>query len=90
MQGYYNTIPMYGIGGLIAKIAKAAGAKNIQRQANFVGKKNNKELFDLLSKLSKAEASGTKLEEEELKKLVRLAQDYRRKNVHYNAKIEVQ
>lgn len=86
MQGYYNTIPMYGIGGLIAKIVKAVGSKNIQRQANLIGKKNNKELFNLLSKLSKSEASGTKLEEKELKKLVRLAQDYRRKNVHYNAR----
>lgn len=86
MQGYYNTIPMYNIGGLIAKIAKAAGASKIQKYANLVGKKNNKELFDMLSKLSKAEASGTKLKEDEVKKLVKLAQDYRRKNINYNTR----
>ena len=30
MQDYYNTIPAFGVGGLIAKIAKAAGRAKIR------------------------------------------------------------
>jgi hypothetical protein len=29
MQDYYNTIPAFGVGGLIAKIAKVAGRAKI-------------------------------------------------------------
>lgn len=82
MQDYYNTIPMYGIGGLIAKIAKAAGRAKIQGHANLLSKEQP-ELSKLLSKLAKSQKGGPKLSDKEAEKLATLAQDYRRSNIHY-------
>lgn len=82
MQDYYNTIPAFGVGGLIAKIAKAAGRANIQGHANLLSKEQP-ELSKLLSKLAKSQKGGPKLSEEEAKKLTTLAQNYRRSNIHY-------
>ncbi len=83
-QALMYNIPIFNIGGILAKIAKSA--KNIQGQANLVGKTKNPELFNLLSKLAKSQKGGTKLTEKESKKLVTLVQNYRRKNVHYQAR----
>ncbi len=83
-QALMYNIPIFNIGGILAKIAKSA--KNIQGQANLVGKTKNPELFNLLSKLAKSQKGGTKLTEEESRKLVTLVQNYRRKNVHYQAR----
>ena len=82
MQDYYNTIPAFGVGGLIAKIAKAAGRAKIQGHANLLSKVQP-ELSKLLSKLAKSQSGGPKLSEEEAKKLTTLAQNYRRSNIHY-------
>lgn len=82
MQDYYNTIPAFGVGGLIAKIAKAAGRAKIQGHANLLSKAQP-ELSKLLSKLAKSQSGGPKLSEEEAKKLTTLAQNYRRSNIHY-------
>lgn len=82
MQDYYNTIPAFGIGGLIAKIAKAAGRAKIQGHANLLSKEQP-ELSKLLSKLAKSQQGGPKLSDEEAKKLATLAQNYRRSNIHY-------
>lgn len=82
MQDYYNTIPAFGIGGLIAKIAKAAGRAKIQGNANLLSKTQS-ELSELLSKLAKSQQGGPKLSDEEAKKLATLAQNYRRSNIHY-------
>ena len=82
MQDYYNTIPAFGIGGLIAKIAKAAGRAKIQGHANLLSKAQP-ELSKLLSKLAKSQQGGPKLSDEEAKKLATLAQNYRRSNIHY-------
>ena len=82
MQDYYNTIPAFGIGGLIAKIAKAAGRAKIQGNANLLSKVQP-ELSKLLSKLAKSQQGGPKLSDEEAKKLATLAQNYRRSNIHY-------
>ena len=82
MQDYYNTIPAFGIGGLIAKIAKAAGRAKIQGNANLLSKAQP-ELSKLLSKLAKSQQGGPKLSDEEAKKLATLAQNYRRSNIHY-------
>lgn len=82
MQDYYNTIPAFGVGGLIAKIAKAAGRAKIQGHANLLSKAQP-ELSKLLSKLAKSQNGGPKLSEEEAKRLATLAQDYRRSNIHY-------
>ena len=82
MQDYYNTIPAFGVGGLIAKIAKAAGRAKIQGNANLLSKAQP-ELSKLLSKLAKSQQGGPKLSDEEAKKLATLAQNYRRSNIHY-------
>ena len=82
MQDYYNTIPAFGVGGLIAKIAKAAGRAKIQGHANFLHKEWP-ELSKLLSKLAKSQQGGPKLSDKEAEKLATLAQDYRRSNIHY-------
>ena len=82
MQDYYNTIPAFGIGGLIAKIAKAAGRAKIQGNANLLSKAQP-ELSKLLSKLAKSQQGGPKLSDEEAKKLATLAQNYRKSNIHY-------
>lgn len=82
MQDYYNTIPAFGVGGLIAKIAKVAGRAKIQGHANLLSKVQP-ELSKLLSKLAKSQSGGPKLSEEEAKKLTTLAQNYRRSNIHY-------
>lgn len=82
MQDYYNTIPAFGIGGLIAKIAKAAGRAKIQGHANLLSKVQP-ELSKLLSKLAKSQQGGPKLSDEEAKKLATLAQNYRKSNIHY-------
>lgn len=82
MQDYYNTIPAFGIGGLIAKIAKAAGRAKIQGHANLLSKAQP-ELSKLLSKLAKSQQGGPKLSDEEAKKLATLAQNYRKSNIHY-------
>ena len=82
MQDYYNTIPAFGVGGLIAKIAKAAGRAKIQGNANLLSKVQP-ELSKLLSKLAKSQQGGPKLSDEEAKKLATLAQNYRRSNIHY-------
>ena len=82
MQDYYNTIPAFGVGGLIAKIAKAAGRAKIQGHANLLSKEQP-ELSKLLSKLAKSQQGGPKLSDEEAKKLATLAQNYRRSNIHY-------
>lgn len=82
MQDYYNTIPSFSIGGLIAKIAKTAGRSKIQAHANLLSKVQP-ELSKLLSKLAKSQKGGQKLSEEEAKKLATLAQNYRRSNISY-------
>lgn len=87
MQDYYNTIPAFGVGGLIAKIAKAAGRAKIQGHANLLSKEQP-ELSKLLSKLAKSQNGGPKLSDKEAERLATLAQDYRRSNIHYYAKRE--
>lgn len=82
MLEYYNTVPSYGVGGMIAKIAKAAGRAKIQAHANLLSK-SNPELSKLLSKLAKTQKGGAKLTEEESQKLASLAQDFRRSNIKY-------
>ena len=82
MQDYYNTIPAFGVGGLIAKIAKAAGRAKIQGHANLLSKEQP-ELSKLLSKLAKSQQGGPKLSDKEAERLATLAQDYRRSNIHY-------
>lgn len=82
MQDYYNTIPAFGIGGLIAKIAKAAGRAKIQGHANLLSKAQP-ELSKLLSKLAKSQQGGPKLSDKEAERLATLAQNYRRSNIHY-------
>lgn len=82
MQDYYNTIPAFGVGGLIAKIAKAAGRAKIQGHANLLSKEQP-ELSNLLSKLAKSLKGGSELSKEESKKLVTLAQNYRKHNINY-------
>ena len=81
MQDYYNTIPAFGIGGLIAKIAKAAGRAKIQGYANLLSKAQP-ELSKLLSKLAKSQQGGSKLSDEEAKRLATLAQNYRRNKIN--------
>lgn len=82
MQDYYNTIPTFGVGGLIAKIAKAAGRAKIQEHANLLIKEQP-ELSKLLSKLAKSQQGGPKLSDKEAERLATLAQNYRRSNIHY-------
>lgn len=82
MQDYYNTIPAFGVGGLIAKIAKAAGRAKIQGHANLLSKEQP-ELSKLLSKLAKSQKGGPRLSDKEAERLATLAQDYRRSNIHY-------
>lgn len=82
MQDYYNTIPAFGVGGLIAKIAKEAGRAKIQGYANLLSKKQP-ELSKLLSKLAKFQQGGPKLSDKEAERLSTLAQNYRRSNMHY-------
>lgn len=82
MQDYYNTIPAFGVGGLIAKIAKVAGRAKIQGHANLLSKKQP-ELSKLLSKLAKSQQGGPKLSDKEAERLTTLAQNYRRSNIHY-------
>lgn len=82
MQDYYNTIPAFGAGGLIAKIAKAAGRAKIQGHANLLSKAQP-ELSKLLSKLAKSQQGGPKLSDKEAERLATLAQNYRRSNIHY-------
>lgn len=82
MQDYYNTIPAFGVGGLIAKIAKAAGRAKIQGHANLLSKEQP-ELSKLLSKLAKSQQGGPKLSDKEAERLATLAQNYRRSNIHY-------
>lgn len=81
MQDYYNTIPAFGIGGLIAKIAKAAGRAKIQGHANLLSKVQP-ELSKLLSKLAKSQQGGPKLSDKEAERLVTLAQNYRRNKIN--------
>lgn len=89
MQDYYNTIPAFGIGGLIAKIANAAGRAKIQGHANLLSKAQP-ELSKLLGKLAKSQKGGPKLSEDESKKLVSLAQEYRRGNINYqNRRVKI-
>lgn len=82
MQDYYNTIPAFGVGGLIAKIAKVAGRAKIQGHANLLSKEQP-ELSKLLSKLAKSQKGGPKLSNKEAERLTTLAQNYRRSNIHY-------
>ena len=82
MQDYYNTIPAFGVGGLIAKIAKAAGRAKIQGPANLLSKEQP-ELSKLLSKLAKSQQGGPKLSDKEAERLTTLAQNYRKNNIHY-------
>lgn len=82
MQDYYNTIPSFGVGGLIAKIAKAAGRAKIQGHANLLSKEQP-ELSKLLSKLAKSQQGGPKLSDKEAERLATLAQNYRRSNIRY-------
>ena len=82
MQDYYNTIPAFGVGGLIAKIAKAAGRAKIQGHANLLSKEQP-ELSKLLSKLAKSQQGGPKLSDKEAERLATLAQNYRRSNIYY-------
>ena len=82
MQDYYNIMPAFGVGGLIAKIAKAAGRAKIQGHANLLSKEQP-ELSQLLSKLAKSQKGGPKLSDKEAERLTTLAQDYRRSNIHY-------
>ena len=82
MQDYYNTIPAFGVGGLIAKIAKAAGRAKIQGHANLLSKEQP-ELSKLLSKLAKSQQGGPKLSDKEAERLATLAQNYKRSNIHY-------
>ena len=82
MQDYYNTIPAFGVGGLIAKIAEAAGRAKIQGHANLLSKEQP-ELSKLLSKLAKSQQGGPKLSDKEAERLATLAQNYRRSNIHY-------
>lgn len=82
MQDYYNTIPAFGVGGLIAKIAKAAGRAKIQGHANLLSKEQP-ELSKLLSKLAKSQQGGPKLSDKEAERLATLAQNYRKSNIHY-------
>lgn len=82
MQDYYNTIPAFGVGGLIAKIAKAAGRAKIQGHANLLSKEQP-ELSKLLSKLAKSQQGGPKLSDKEAERLTTLAQNYKRSNIHY-------
>ena len=82
MQDYYNTIPAFGVGGLIAKIAKAAGRAKIQGHANLLSKEQP-ELSKLLRKLAKSQQGGPKLSDKEAERLATLAQNYRRSNIHY-------
>lgn len=82
MQDYYNTIPAFGVGGLIAKIAKAAGRAKIQGHANLLSKEQP-ELSKLLGKLAKSQQGGPKLSDKEAERLATLAQNYRRSNIHY-------
>lgn len=89
MQDYYNTIPAFGIGGLIAKIAKAAGRAKIQGHANLLSKAQP-ELSKLLSKLAKSQQGGPKLSDKEAERLATLAQNYRRSNIRYqNRRIKI-
>ena len=89
MQDYYNTIPAFGIGGLIAKIAKAAGRAKIQGHANLLSKEQP-ELSKLLSKLAKSQQGGPKLSDKEAERLATLAQNYRRSNIRYqNRRIKI-
>ena len=89
MQDYYNTIPAFGIGGLIAKIAKAAGRAKIQGHANLLSKEQP-ELSKLLSKLAKSQQGGPKLSDKEAERLTTLAQNYRRSNIRYqNRRIKI-
>ena len=81
MQDYYNTIPAFGIGGLIAKIAKAAGRAKIQGHANLLSKVQP-ELSKLLSKLAKSQQGGPKLSDKEAERLATLAQNYRRNKIN--------
>lgn len=82
MQDYYNTIPAFGVGGLIAKIAKEAGRAKIQGHANLLSKQQP-ELSKLLSKLARSQKGGPKLSDKEAERLTTLAQNYRRSNIHY-------
>lgn len=82
MQDYYNTIPAFGVGGLIAKIAKAAGRAKIQGHAKLLSKEQP-ELSKLLSKLAKSQQGGPKLSDKEAERLATLAQNYRKSNIHY-------
>lgn len=82
MQDYYNMIPTFSVGGLIAKIAKAAGRAKIQGHANLLSKEQP-ELSKLLSKLAKSQQGGPKLSDKEAERLATLAQNYRRSNIHY-------
>lgn len=82
MQDYYNTIPAFGVGGLIAKIAKAAGRAKIQGHAKLLSKEQL-ELSKLLSKLAKSQQGGPKLSDKETERLATLAQNYRKSNIHY-------
>lgn len=89
MQDYYNTIPSFSIGGLIAQIVKTAGRAKIQANANRLSRLVP-ELSKLLSKLAKSQKDGTKLSEEEVKKLVTLAQNYRRSTIPYqNRRVKI-
>ena len=89
MQDYYNTIPAFGVGGLIAKIAKAAGRAKIQGHANLLSKVQP-ELSKLLSKLAKSQQGGPKLSDKEAERLATLAQNYRRSNIRYqNRRIKI-
>ena len=89
MQDYYNTIPAFGVGGLIAKIAKAAGRAKIQGHANLL-RKVQPELSKLLSKLAKSQQGGPKLSDKEAERLATLAQNYRRSNIRYqNRRIKI-
>lgn len=82
MQDYYNTIPAFGVGGLIAKIAKAAGRAKIQGHAKLLSKEQP-ELSKLLSKLAKSQQGGPKLSDKEAERLATLAQNYGKSNIHY-------
>lgn len=84
MQGYYNYIPFYQVGGkFVAKKLTELGARKLQNFANLYSKKAP-ELSKLLSKAAKSQkGTGPSLTREESRKLITLTQDFRRKEPNY-------
>lgn len=89
MQDYYNIIPTFDVGGILSKILIKGGARKAQNYANLLSKEMP-QLSKLLTKLAQSQKGGPKLSESESKKLIELAQQYRRNNIHYqNRRIKI-